>query len=127
MRRGLGARHAPVQILAQVKFERALERGFDRGAVHLTVTLSGVPVASREQCTVVPDRQVDGAAGGKLLAVDVADELARLLAVLRAKCLGRGNSELSEKRAQRKRENRRRGAPVKPAVALRGEGTVRGK
>src|SRR5262249_59080501 len=114
MRRGLGARHAPVQILAQVKFERALERGFDRGAVHLTVTLSGVPVASREQCTVVPDRQVDGAAGGKLLAVDVATELARLLAVLRAQCLGRSNSPLSGKRPPPNSRTRPQDHAIKP-------------
>src|SRR5262249_59457919 len=74
----------------------------------------------REQRAVVPYRQIDGAAGGQLLAVEIAAELARLLAVLPAERLGRRDRQLAEERPQRHGQPRRQDC----AAALAVEGAV---
>src|SRR5262249_12964933 len=101
VRRSFRTRQAPAQILAHVEFEGALERGLDRSAVHLSVTLSGMAVAGREQAAFVPYRQINGAARDELLAVEIAAELAWLLAVLPSEIFRRGHRELSEERPHR--------------------------
>src|SRR5581483_5827632 len=80
--RRLRPRHGPAEILAHRELERAGERCLDRRAVDLAVALRRMAVSGREQGALVPHRQIDGAAGGELLAVEIAAELARLLAVL---------------------------------------------
>ena len=88
VRRGFCAREAPAQILAHVKLEGAGERRLYGRAVHFTVALGGVPVAGREQRAFVPYGQVDRAAGGELLAIDVATEFAGSLLFWRPKSFG---------------------------------------
>src|SRR5262249_46969696 len=73
----------------------------DRGTVDLTIALRRVPVAGREQRTLVPHRKVDRAARRQLLAVEVSAEFARLLAVLPTEYRGGCHRELAEERRYR--------------------------
>src|SRR5262245_33608137 len=105
--RRFGARQPPAEILADMELECAGQGGLNRSAIDLAVALGGVAVAGREQRALIPHRQIDGAASGELLTVDVTPELARLLAVLPPEILGRGHCELTEERRHRHLEARR--------------------
>src|SRR5665213_4312231 len=96
MLRRLTSRQLPTQILAHMEFESTLEGGFDRGAVYLAMSLRRMTIAGREQRPIVPHGEINGAAGHQILAVNIAAELARLLAVLSAIGLGRRDRELTE-------------------------------
>ena len=78
-------RHPPGRRLGVHRGQRPLGRhrddrlgrhaALDRRAARLAVALRGVPVAEVEQRAVDVDRQVEGRAGGELLAVDVPARL----------------------------------------------------
>src|SRR5262245_66404581 len=70
-------------------------------------------ITRRKQRALIPDRQEDGAARCQFLAVEVAAELARLLAVLPAEYRSRRHRKLSEKRGHRDFETRCRGRDIR--------------
>src|SRR6266480_3253473 len=124
MGRCLRARQLPAQIFSHVELERACERRFDSGAIHLAVALGGVAIAGGEKPALIQHWQVDGASGRELLAIDVSAEFARLLAVLPTKPLRRRHGELPEERTHRYCQARWQDRYIALAVKLEMDETI---
>ena len=61
-----------------MKLESPRQARLQRRPADFAVALGGVPVASREQGALVPDREIDRRPGDQFLVVEIAAVLARL-------------------------------------------------